>query len=100
MRAVSTPTVRLPCYPSRLRAGSRLGISGAKRTCDLIIGVGDGKSNHFSGFQYLPSVVSCYLWLAVTYCYYSLNTRPPVRTTMTRAPGARDHLGPRFSGTT
>lgn len=29
-------------------------ITGAKRTCDLILGVGDGKSNSFRGFRYSP----------------------------------------------
>ena len=29
-------------------------ITKATRTCDLILGVGDGKSNDFSGFQYSP----------------------------------------------
>jgi isopenicillin-N N-acyltransferase-like protein len=31
-------------------------ITGATRTCDLLLGVGDGKSNEFSGFQYSPHV--------------------------------------------
>jgi isopenicillin-N N-acyltransferase-like protein len=31
-------------------------ITGATRTCDLILGVGDGKANDFSGFQYSPHV--------------------------------------------
>lgn len=31
-------------------------ISNATRTCDLILGVGDGKANDFSGFQYSPHV--------------------------------------------
>jgi len=30
-------------------------ISNATRTCDLIIGVGDGAANEFSGFQYSPA---------------------------------------------
>lgn len=29
-------------------------ITGAKRTCDLILGVGDGNSNSFRGFRYSP----------------------------------------------
>ena len=29
-------------------------ITKATRTCDLILGVGDGKTNDFSGFQYSP----------------------------------------------
>ena len=33
-------------------------ITGAKRTCDLILGVGDGKKNAFRGFQYAPSVAN------------------------------------------
>ena len=31
-------------------------IQQATRTCDLLLGVGDGKSNEFSGFQYSPHV--------------------------------------------
>ena len=30
-------------------------ITGATRTCDLILGVGDGKANDFTGFRYSPS---------------------------------------------
>lgn len=33
-------------------------IQGATRTCDLLLGVGDGKSNEFSGFQYSPHVAN------------------------------------------
>ena len=33
-------------------------ITHAKRTCDLILGVGDGKANDFSGFQYSPHVAT------------------------------------------
>lgn len=33
-------------------------ITNATRTCDLILGVGDGKSNDFSGFQYSPEVAN------------------------------------------
>ena len=33
-------------------------ITKAKRTCDLILGVGDGKANDFSGFQYSPHVAT------------------------------------------
>ena len=33
-------------------------ITTATRTCDLIIGVGDGAANDFSSFQYSPSVAT------------------------------------------
>jgi len=33
-------------------------IVNAKRTCDLILGCGDGKSNSFKGFQYSPHVAN------------------------------------------
>lgn len=33
-------------------------ITEATRTCDLILGVGDGKANDFSGFQYSPHVAT------------------------------------------
>lgn len=36
-------------------------ITEAKRTCDLILGVGDGKSNSFHGYQYAPSVANVML---------------------------------------
>ena len=35
-------------------------ITGAKRTCDLILGVGDGNSNKFRGFQYSPTVANVF----------------------------------------
>ena len=39
-----------------LKATAR--IQNAKRTCDLILGVGDGNSDTFSGFQYSPHVAN------------------------------------------
>lgn len=33
-------------------------ITNAKRTCDLILGCGDGKTNTFKGFQYSPNVAN------------------------------------------
>ena len=33
-------------------------ITNAKRTCDLILGVGDGNANKFRGFQYSPHVAN------------------------------------------
>jgi len=35
-------------------------ITTSKRTCDLILGVGDGKANIFRGFQYSSSVANVY----------------------------------------
>ena len=33
-------------------------LKSAKRTCNLILGVGDGKSNSFRAFQYSHSVLN------------------------------------------
>ena len=35
-------------------------ITNAKRTCDLLLGVGDGNSNEFRGFQYSPEVANVF----------------------------------------
>ena len=35
-------------------------IVNAKRTCDLLLGVGDGNANAFRGFQYAPDVANVY----------------------------------------
>eukprot|EP00698_Gefionella_okellyi_P003886 TRINITY_DN135_c0_g1_i1.p1 TRINITY_DN135_c0_g1~~TRINITY_DN135_c0_g1_i1.p1 ORF type:complete len:449 (+),score=102.01 TRINITY_DN135_c0_g1_i1:33-1379(+) len=37
-------------------------IDKAHRTCDLILGVGDGKSNNFRGIQYSHSVANFFTW--------------------------------------
>lgn len=35
-------------------------ITNAKRTCDLLLGVGDGNENSFRGYQYAPSVANVF----------------------------------------
>lgn len=35
-------------------------ITNAKRTCDLILGVGDGSANAFHGYRYAPSVATVF----------------------------------------
>jgi len=35
-------------------------IENAKRTCDLLLGVGDGNANAFRGFQYAPDVANVF----------------------------------------
>ena len=49
----------MPQYDASL-SDATFRITNATRTCDLILGVGDGRANAFSGFQYSPSVANVF----------------------------------------
>ena len=64
-------------FDSTLSAATKR-ITEATRTCDLLLGVGDGKSNDFAGYQYSPKVANVFKPENPAVWTYNATWHPPI----------------------